>query len=70
MQQLIVCRWHAIRIVQISVYNAVKAATKPNIIPGVLAMATGQSRFSLNKPYATHSVQFMPAMKGCINEPL
>ena len=31
-------------------YNAVKAATKPKMIPGVLAIATGQSRFSLNNP--------------------
>lgn len=31
-------------------YNAVKAATKPKMMPGVLAMASGRSRFSLNRP--------------------
>ena len=39
-------------------------------IPGKLAMTIGQSRLFLKNPYATHSVQFMPAINGCINVPL
>ena len=31
-------------------YNAVKAAMSPKMMPGVLAMARGRSRFSLNSP--------------------
>ena len=51
-------------------YSAVKAAAKPKIIPGVLAMATGQSRFSLKSPYETQSTQLTPAIKGWMKVPL
>gem|GEM_PF-2592513 len=33
---------------QKKIYNAVKAAINPNTTPGALAIATGQSRCSLN----------------------
>ncbi|MEI2273243.1 hypothetical protein OHD16_13915 [Sphingobacterium sp. ML3W] len=46
-------------------------AVKPNIIPVILALATGQSFLGfLSSPYVTQNVQLITATIGCIQSPL
>ena len=44
--------------------SAVTAAVPPKIMPGAFAITMGQSFFSRQIPYATHSVQLMAATSG------
>lgn len=44
--------------------SAVTAAVPPKIMPGTFAITMGQSFFSRQIPYATHSVQLMAATSG------
>ena len=51
-------------------YRLVMQVMSPNTTPGELAMAIGQSRCFLKRPYATHRVQLMAAQSGWIGLPL
>ena len=51
-------------------YRLVMQVMIPNTTPGELAIAIGQSRSFLSKPYITHNVQLMAAQSGWIGLPL
>lgn len=51
-------------------YRLVMQVMSPNTTPGELAMAIGQSRCFLKRPYTTHRVQLMAAQSGWIGLPL
>ena len=58
------------RCCRCGVYRLVMQVMSPNTTPGELAMAIGQSRCFLKRPYTTHRVQLMAAHNGWIGLPL
>ena len=52
-------------LLRIHIYRrAVIAAVRPKMMPGELAITSGQSRCFLKNPYPTHIVQLMNATNG------